>query len=169
MPFSAKRTDRLQASEQDILVPRSHKFQVELSLSIGQRSPPSVRTTSNRRTSIRRAQSRRIPEWLVAFRFGHRQLIHILLHCRQTSQRDVIWRWRRKSITHAFAWPIPFIQASVVRITDPSMARFKNSQSSLSEGATGKVNTFVRSLGNGHLPITLNSFNPGTGVNQRVY
>ena len=34
------------------------------------------------------AQSRRIPEWLVANRFGHRQVIHILQHYKHTSQKD---------------------------------------------------------------------------------
>ena len=36
------------------------------------------------------AQSRRIPEWLVANRFSHRQLIHILQQCRHKSHKDSI-------------------------------------------------------------------------------
>ena len=36
------------------------------------------------------AQSRRIPEWLFAVRFGHRQVIHILQHRRRKSHKDSV-------------------------------------------------------------------------------
>ena len=38
--------------------------------------------------SERCAQSRRIPEWIAADRFSHRQLIHILQHRGHASQKD---------------------------------------------------------------------------------
>ena len=38
--------------------------------------------------SARCAQPRRIPEWLVANRFSHQQLIHIPQQCKHKSQKD---------------------------------------------------------------------------------
>ena len=40
--------------------------------------------------SVRCAQPRRIPEWLVANRFSHRQLIHILQQCGHKSHKDSV-------------------------------------------------------------------------------
>jgi len=50
--------------QQEHLIPRSHRFQAQISLSFGQGSPPSVRTTTDRQHLQGTQQSGWIPEWL---------------------------------------------------------------------------------------------------------
>jgi hypothetical protein len=52
------------------------------------RSPPSVETTISRQHLKGAQQPRRISEWLFVDRSSHRQVIHILLHRRLSSQMD---------------------------------------------------------------------------------
>ena len=39
----------------------------------------------------RHAQPRRISYWLIAFRFSHRQVIHVPRHYKQKSHKDIVW------------------------------------------------------------------------------
>jgi hypothetical protein len=50
--------------QQEHLIPRSHRFQAQISLSRGQGSRPLVRTTMDRRHLQGTQQSRWIPKWL---------------------------------------------------------------------------------------------------------
>ena len=49
-----------------------------------------MRTTSNRHRLKGVAQSRRIPEWLIANRFGYQQVIHTLQQHEHTSHKDSV-------------------------------------------------------------------------------
>ncbi|TFK77668.1 hypothetical protein K466DRAFT_150091 [Polyporus arcularius HHB13444] len=77
-------------SAQDSLVSRSHRFQTSSP------SPSRTKITAfgedyqQPAAPLRCAQSRRIPEWLVANRFSHRQVIHILQHRRHKSHKDCV-------------------------------------------------------------------------------
>ena len=57
--------------QQEHLIPRSHRFQAQISLSKRQRSPPSVKTTVGRQHLQGTQRSRRISKWLFdEHRFG---------------------------------------------------------------------------------------------------
>jgi hypothetical protein len=57
--------------QQEHLIPRSHRFQAQISLSKRQRSPPSVKTTMGRQHLQGTQQSRRISKWLFDERVWH--------------------------------------------------------------------------------------------------
>ena len=54
------------------------------------------------------AQPRRIPEWLVANRFSHRQVIHILQQCGHKSHKDSVrlLRAAKREVQHTLDHPI---------------------------------------------------------------
>jgi hypothetical protein len=83
LPSTQGRTSKSHHPPSNHLVPRSHKFQAHFSLSSkGQRSWPSVRTTSNRRHLKGTHSHGGSPSGYLTDRFGHRQVIHILLSMR---------------------------------------------------------------------------------------
>jgi hypothetical protein len=73
------------------------------------RSPPSVETTISRQHLKGAQQPRRISEWLFVDRSSHRQVIHILLHRRPSSQTDKarLIRWKSTQLHPHPAPPIP--------------------------------------------------------------
>ena len=78
----------------------------------------------------RRSQSRRIPEWLVANRSSHRQVIHILLHRGRRSQKDGVRPYGQRVYKGLYRTrPFP-LQVSTSRQTGPSMTRSRKCQSS---------------------------------------
>lgn len=52
------------------------------------------------------AQSRRILKLLIAYWCNHRQAIHILPHCRHTSQMDSVWHTRRLIDTYKYPYSL---------------------------------------------------------------
>ena len=105
----------------------------QLSWFIEPKSRPSVRTTSQPAAPVRCAQSRRIPEWLFANRFGHRQAIHILQHCRHESHKDGVRLFEKPSISPIQS-RLSHPRASSSCKTGASMARSRECQPSRNGG-----------------------------------
>lgn len=83
---------------------------------------------------IRCAQSRRIPEWIVAIRFGHRQAIHILQQRRHKSQKDGV-RLVEKPNNHSVQSRLSHPRTSTSCEAGASMVRSRDCQSSHLNGS----------------------------------
>ena len=58
----------------------------------------SMRTTSYLQHLKDATQQRRIPEWLIANRFGHWQIIHIPLQRKQPFKENAAWRFQEAKL-----------------------------------------------------------------------
>ena len=74
------------------------------------------------------AQSRRIPEWIVAIRFGHRQVIHILQQRGHKSHKDSARRTEKPN-NHSVKSRLSHPRASTSCEAGASMARSRDCQS----------------------------------------
>ena len=80
------------------------------------------------------AQPRRIPEWLVANRFSHRQLIHILPQCGHKSHKDSVRLLRAAELDGSTNTRLSHPRASTSCQAGASMARSRECQPPHQEG-----------------------------------
>ena len=94
-----------------------------------QGSQTSEGTTSERQQLKGVAQSRRIPEWLFVDRFGHRQVIHILLPSQTQRHRGTASDFEGQQTHKCAASPqaSPF-RVSIILMSGVSMTRSRNHQ-----------------------------------------